>query len=197
MKIDDFIYFFPEAPGLIHVESDLFDRLSRDPSWVAEKKYNEQRLELHCNGGFEFWNSHGEKHGYAPNAELSEALGSIPIRGYCLFDGGLRHNKVRGVRHKIIIYDIYAWDSKMLLPMPYRHRRAMMEELFPCKEAVIRIPEHYRTGFKETFFDVIQEDEIEGLVLKNLGGIITPGRKAQVKSNWMLKVREPSGRYKF
>ncbi len=197
MKINEFTYFYPEAPKLIHVDSDLLDRLSQDPAWIAEKKYNEQRLELHCNGNFEFWNRHGKKLGYDPSVEVSEALGNVPLRGYCLFDGGLRHNKTKGVRHKVIIYDVYAWDSKMLLSMPFEERRALIGELFPCEETVLRIPDQHPGNFKQTFHDVIQEDEIEGLVLKNLKGKIAPGRTAPIKSNWMFKVREPSGRYKF
>lgn len=196
MRIYEFTYFYPEAPKLLHVESDLFDRLSRDPAWVAEKKYNEQRLELHCNGDFEFWNRHAEKLGYVPSVEVSEALGNVPLRGYCLFDGGLRHNKTKGVRNKIVIYDVYIWESRLLLSMPFKERRNIIEDLFPCEEAVIRVPEHMKFT-KATFYDVIKEDEIEGLVLKNLKGHIVPGRTAPVNSNWMFKVREPSGRYKF
>ena len=85
----------------------------------------------------------------------------------------------------------------MFLTMPFKDRRTMLTELFPCDESIIRITKQYPTDFVSLFHRVIKHPEIEGLVLKKLTGKIVPGRKAPVNSSWMLKVREPSGRYKF
>ena len=210
MHLNEFTYFYPEAPKLLHVGSDLFHRLSQDPAWIAEKKYNENRLELHCrarhymrrvprHGYFEFWNRHHELLNYEPSEEMAEALVLLfeNLKGYCLFDGGLRHNKVKGVRHKIVIYDIFVWNSELLLREQFDERRKRIADLFPNDESIIRIPEHYPGSFDQTYCRVIEDDEIEGLVMKRLTGKIKPGRSAPIDSNWMFKVRKPSGRYKF
>jgi ATP-dependent DNA ligase len=197
MRLTTFKYFYPECPRLLSIEQSLFRRLSEHNSFVAEKKYNEQRLELHCNGSFEFWNRHGEKLNYAPNKELSEALSCLPLHGYCLFDGGLRHNKVPGIQHKIMIYDVFVWQSQLLIGKPFWYRRTIIENLFKVNGDPLGIPEQFTNKFDQVFTDVIKDPEIEGLVIKNRGGILKLGRNAAYDSNWMWKVRKPSGRYRF
>lgn len=108
MTLDTFKYFYPERPKLLHIEHPLFEQLSEDPRWVAEPKYNGSRLQLHfINGVWEFWNRHEQPMDYEPSREVQEALAGLKIRGYWLFDGELRHNKTRGVRHKIVLYDVF------------------------------------------------------------------------------------------
>jgi len=199
MRIENFMYFYPEAPQLCLIESDLFQRLSKDPNWIAEKKYNEQRLMLHFSSEFDFWNRHGKRLKYEPSPILQESLLALSqkLTGYNMFDAGLRHNKTRGVRHMIVIYDIYVWNSEMLIKSEFKERRSMLEDILPCEEVPIRIPKQFKSCFEQMFHRVIDDDEIEGLVMKNLTGKIAPGRMCPVNSDWMFKVREPSGRYKF
>jgi len=198
MKIKDFMYFYPEAPKLVNIEQPLFERFSLSKDWIAEKKYNEQRLQLHWwKDRQEYWNRHGAKLKYTPTPEIVDALQSLPCEGYCLFDAGLRHNKTIGVRNKIVIYDIYMLDHELLLGLQYRKRREMLIDLFRTDGDPISIPAHYHIGFKRTFDQVTEDSEIEGLVMKNLNGMLDLNRKAPSKSKWMYKVRIPSGRYKF
>jgi hypothetical protein len=55
----------------------------------------------------------------------------------------------------------------------------------------------YHTNFESVYDKVISDDEIEGLVLKNLHGMLNISRTAGQDSNWMYKCRKPSGRYAF
>ena len=200
MKLDQFTYLYPENPRLLHIDSELFKRINDDPNWIAERKYNESRLMLHAWEGcrFEFWNRHNEKFNYIPSADLQVALEKLPLKGYCIFDGGLRHNKTIGVKNQVIIYDMYAWNSQLLLDTPFKLRRSMNEDLFMIDDYPISLPPQFaNVDFKSVFECVIKEPEIEGLVLKNLNGKIAPGRKARLDSKWMYKLRQPSGRYKF
>ena len=198
MKLTTFKYFYPENPRLLSIEQPLFQRLSDHNSFIAEKKFNEQRLELHCNGSFEFWNRHEEKLNYTPNEELLDALNRVPLHGYCQFDGGLRHNKVPGIKHKIMIYDVFIWQGKLLIGKPFWYRRTIIENLFQINGDPLGIPEQFPNNFHKVFFDVIKNDpEIEGLVIKNKAGILKLGRNSAYDSNWMWKVRKPSGRYAF
>jgi ATP-dependent DNA ligase len=197
MKIKDFIYFYPEAPRLCHIEQPLFERLSQSKDWIAEKKYNEQRLQLHWwKDRQEYWNRHGAKLKYQPTPEVAQAVQSFPCKGYCLFDAGLRHNKTVGVRNKIVIYDVYMLNHELLIGLQFRKRRALLENTITPND-VISLPTQYPIGFRNLFDHVTQDPEIEGLVMKNLNGMVELGRKAPAKSKWMYKVRIPSGRYKF
>jgi ATP-dependent DNA ligase len=200
MKIKEFMYFYPEKPKLMHVQQDLFGLLSGDPNWIAEKKYNGSRLQLHLiDGKFQFWNRHEKKFGYIPTPELEYELRKYanPLRDYTLFDGELRHNKTIGVRDKIVIYDVFIYNGQLLVGMPFHKRRKILEEIFTINTEPLGLIEQFHIGFRSLFDAVIEDPEIEGLVLKNLTGKLSLGRNGPVDSRWMFKVRKPSGRYKF
>jgi len=196
MKLLKFCYFFPERPKLIHIEQPLLDALSDKKEWVAERKYNGSRLQLHSiNGKLEFWNRHGEKMSYTPPPDVGEALGKLP--GYCLLDGELRHNKVPKIQDKIMFYDTFIWNGELLVSQPFWYRRNLLKKLFKCNAEPVGVTEQFLSGFKDVFHEVIKDQEIEGLVIKNTRGILNLGRTGNQDSNWMYKVRRPSNSYRF
>jgi ATP-dependent DNA ligase len=196
MNIKNFTYFYPEKPRLIHIDQPLFGSLSSKKEWVAERKYNGNRLQLHSlNGKLEFWNRHNERMDYFPPEFIAEKLKYLP--GYCVLDGELRHNKVVGIAHKIMFYDVFVWGNKLLIGQPFWYRRNILKKLFVCNAEPIGVPEQFTSNFAEVFRTVTQDDEIEGLVIKNTRGVLNLGRTAGVNSNWMYKVRKPNGSYRF
>ena len=198
MRINNFKYFYPEKPTLISVKNMLFSSMSSSSKWIAEKKYNENRLLLHyINKEFQFWSRHGELISYTPTSNLLESLNKLPLKGYCVFDGGLRHNKVVGIKNKIIIYDVLVWNNKLLLGKAFKERRLILESFLECEGDSIGIPLQYGSEFKDVFNKVTKDDEIEGIVIKNLNGILNLGRNSASNSKWMLKIRKPCGRYRF
>jgi len=198
VKLTEFKFLYPEKPKLIHIDQPLFESLSNRKEYVAERKYNGSRLQLHyLDGEFQFWSRHGERMSYKPNGEISEILSSLPLNGYCLFDGELRNNKVKGVRQKIIFYDIFIWQDNLLIGQPFWFRRNLLKKLFKCNAEPIGITEQFPGNFRDVFNDVIQDAEIEGLVLKNTRGVLNLGRNSAMDSNWMVKVRKPNGSYRF
>lgn len=199
MKFEKFIYFYPERPQLIHIEQDLFFRLDNDPDTIAEKKYNGQRLELHyLDGHFQFWNRHGAELQFEPDANLMFALRELAshLKGYCILDGELRHNKVVGVRQKIVFYDTLMWNGELLTDMTFIQRAEMLPYLETTGDP-LSTPVWYTHIFEKTFNEAIEDPEIEGLVIKNMKGMLNLSRTGNQDSNWMWKVREPSGRYDF
>jgi len=203
VNISSFKYFYPEKPKLLHVEQPLFEQLSSREDWIAEPKYNGSRLQLHHlpTGEWQFWNRHEQRMNYTPSQEVQEALDGLRITGYWLFDGELRHNKVKGVRHRIILYDVFIADGSLLLGAPFRDRRGLLEVLFhycgPDDGFALDLAPQYDTDFREVFTRLIQDEELEGLVIKNLAGKLNLGRNRAVDSAWMWQVRKPSGRYNF
>ena len=204
MKLNKFTYFYPEKPKLINVDQPLFEELSNNPEWIAELKYNESRLQLHfINGGFQFWNRHGEEFNYTPSEEVVFAL--CPLRhlildtGYWLFDGGLRHNKTKGIRHQIILYDIFIMKSELMVGKPFWYRRSMLERLAQGDDDkwTISIPEKFSSDFRAVYDCHTKRPEIEGLVMKKLSGKLRLGRKTGLDSDWMFKARRPNNSYRF
>ena len=198
MKFTNFTYFYPEKPVLITKEQDLFQTLSDNPNWVAERKYNGNRLLLHYfNGEFQFWNRHGAKFAkFVPEQKLLDILHKLPLKGYCIIDGELRNNKVHEIKQKVMLFDIILWDGE-LVTTPFSQRRKMLEAMVPVDGDPVGIPFQFKSNFSEAFETVIKDDEIEGLVMKNLNGSLKASRKINQTSVWMFKVRRPSGSYKF
>ncbi len=210
MRFEKFIYFYPEKPMLIHIEQDLFKRLDNDSNMIAEKKYNGQRLELHyLDGHFQFWNRHGAELQFTPDAALIFALREFAsnLKGYCIFDGELRHNKVIGVHQKIVLYDVFMWNGELSTGLTFHQRRSVLRFLkfdsdprFEFDSGPLIRASFIMGGynqFLEDFNIVIKDPEIEGLVIKDKRGKLNLSRTSNAPSNWMWKVREKSGRYDF
>lgn len=197
-------YLYPEKPKLISIGQPLFAALSNNPMWVAEPKYNGSRLVLSIDGEkIEFWNRHGRKFGYAPPDALRSTLMDFQreTSGWCLFDGELRHNKVKGIRDRIVIWDVLVWDGKLLVGVPYWQRRTYLPLHFPTTDSFRFIRQYPGGGnsasFKSLFREWTQDPEIEGMVIKNLNGKLNLSRTNCQDSNWMVKVRRPSAMYRF
>jgi len=151
------MYLFPEKPRLIHFS--LINNFSS--GYIAEKKYNGSRLELHINGGkFEFWDRHKNRLSYKPSPEVMDALTKIKFKGYCILDGELRHNKVRGIYHKIIFYDFIVRNGN-ILTIEFSDRRKILNDMFSVESEPIGITKQYSNDFSNLFTNVISENEIE------------------------------------
>jgi len=203
LEITSFTYFFPERPGLIHIDQPLFSRLSDDPAWIAEPKYNGKRLELHRlpSGIWLFYNRHGEVMDYTPSAEVTAALAALPLepRKYYLFDGELRDRKVKGVRDRIVLYDVFIFGNELLTGVTFADRRgilAVLQKRGGFYECLNPAPQ-FSFNFREVYDELTPNPEIEGLVMKRLNGKLDLGRKRAANSSWMMKVRKPNNSYRF
>jgi ATP-dependent DNA ligase len=199
MNIKQFTYFYPEKPVLMNVEQDSFVEMSNDPAWVAEKKYNGQRTCLWIiDGKVQFWGRHGKllKYNQDPDADMVAYLIKKFPKGVFLFDGELRHNKTKGVRDKLVLWDVLIFRDRLLNKEQYWVRRAILENRLEGTDQV-KLIHQYRTDFKQVYNSVITDDEIEGLVIKNLHSKINISRTSGQNSNWMYKIRKASGRYAF
>jgi ATP-dependent DNA ligase len=197
MEIEKFTFFYPEKPRMISSDGNLFDLLSKKREVVAEKKYNGIRLQLHFmpDGSFQFWNRHNVRLQYLPGQELSEAMDQLGLEGYNVLDGELRHGKVKGVKHKIVLFDVFVFQNQLLVDKPFFYRRGLLEKLVYADN--LQLVQQYRDNFRGVFEFVTREPEIEGLVLKNKTGYLDFGLKSGALSKWMWKVRRPSKKQRF
>lgn len=202
MKIEKFKYFYPERPSLIHI--DQIGQYQNEGN-ICELKRNGSRLQLHYipssgRSGWQAWNRHEEIMSYKPNSGIARALKNIrqDLSGYCLFDGELRHNKTKGIQHKIEIFDIFIYNGKLLVGKPFWYRRALLEDIHNIHQySSIRLAEQYHADFKYVYEYHIPKPEIEGIVIKSKLGKLNLGRNRCLDSKWMWKVRRPSNSYKF
>ena len=199
MHLKSFKYFFPEKPKLISKDQPLFQRLNDNPSWIAEFKYNDNRLQLHnLNGKFEFWNRHNQLLSYKPTDKMINGLNKLDLpKGYNLFDGGLRHNKVVGVRNKIILFDVFIWDGEVLLDKTFKERRKILDSVLGYESETIRTTEQFNTHFNILYNNILNDPEIEGLIIKDLNGKLNLSRVSGQDSVWMKKIRKATGRHRI
>ena len=162
MEIVKFTYFYPEKPRMISSDGNLFDLLSKKSEVVAEKKYNGIRLQLHSmpDGSFQFWNRHNVRLQYLPSQELLAPMGQLQLEGYNVLDGELRHAKVKGVKHKIVLFDVFVFKNRLITDKPFWHRRGLLEKLIYSDN--LQLAQQYRDNFRGLFEFVTQEPEIEG-----------------------------------
>lgn len=202
MEITTFSYFYPEKPTLISKDQTLFKTIGDSRQYVAERKYNGMRLQLHyINGKFQCWNRHHEDLSqtikFRPEGELAEALAKLSLNGYCLFDGELRQNKTKGIRQKMMLFDVFIWQNEMLIGVPFAERRKLLEGIIPVDGDPLGIPFQFEVDFEKVFNQVIVDEEIEGLVMKKKNGQFKISRKNPVDSSWMYKVRKANNKYRF
>ena len=200
MKIKTFKYFYPEKPQLMTIDQDSFEEMSADTNWVAELKYDGRRCLVHIlDGKVEFWGRHGKVLAYNndPDADMVADLQKKFPKGYFIFDAELRDKKVKGVRDKLVIWDVFIFMDQVMNREQYWTRRAILENRIGDLDGNVQLIEQFPTDFQKVYDENIGSDEIEGLVMKNLHGKIDITRTSAKNSNWMYKVRKPSGRYKF
>jgi len=223
MKIKRFKYFYPEKPVLIHIDQDIFEQMSNDPKYIAEPKYNGARCEVHLmEGETEFWDRHGKKLDFDSNSlykskrdEIKKILRkAFGDQGYFQFDGELRHNKVTGIQGKLILWDNFINAYELLNRIPYWARRDKLlsrtisggvnfgdTRSLSTDDTVIVI-QQFKDNFRQAYEDCVSgkygdPDEFEGLVIKNVNGMLNLGRRAGANSQWMYKVRKQTGRHRF
>ena len=227
MKLKEFTYFYPEKPQLILINSDAFEKFSNDDDYVAQPKFNEQRCELHLIDGVgHFWDRHGKELTYNTNPAYAEGKKEIVRilvdkfgdRGYFQFDAGLRHNKVPGIKNKLVIYDIFVYKNEVLNRLIYDERRDILKRYFEKRyfgkkvwmydmddtvHLINQHPNDFQRHFNEyTASGDVDEsyphpEEFEGLVMKSKKGMLRLGRVSGADSTWMFKVRIQTGRHRY
>ena len=224
MKIKKFKYFYPEKPFLIHIDQEIFEQMSKDPKYIAEPKYNGARCEVHLiEGETEFWDRHGKKLDFDSNPlyklkrdEIKNILRqTFGDQGYFQFDGELRHNKVTGIQGKLILWDDFIYNYELLNKLPYWARRDNLVgktvsggvnsgdiRSFSRDNDSVIVIQQFKDNFRQAYDDCISgkygnPDEFEGLVIKNVNGMLNLGRNSGANSNWMYKVRKQTGRHRF
>ncbi|MDD5650473.1 MAG: hypothetical protein PHF86_08675 [Candidatus Nanoarchaeia archaeon] len=200
------LYFYPNKPVLITVDSTKFTEISADPDWWAEIKKNGSRLALRNDpteasqktsfNGFVFWNRHKEVLSYQPSTGLLDELMSFKIPPGCHIDAELLHQKTKHIKHYIYVYDIY-WYKGLQVMESLEVRRKMIEDIFGGKHTHFTLSKLFPENFRSVYDEAIKDSENEGLVMKNKNGKIQWNLKDCPEVWWQMKVRKPSNSYQF
>ncbi|MCK9597341.1 hypothetical protein M0R19_09225 [Candidatus Pacearchaeota archaeon] len=201
------LYFYPNKPLLVPIESSVIDEKSVDPDYWAEIKKNGSRLALRKEKdealkyksyqGYVFYNGHKKRPlAYEPSPELIEELSYIKIPEGTHIDAELLHQKTKKIKHLIYVYDIYWYKGKQVHEA-LEIRRRMIEDIFKDHYKHFVLSKIYCTDFRKLFYKVITEEENEGLVLKSKEGTIVWDANSSPDVWWQIKVRKPNNNYHF
>lgn len=159
-------------------------------------------------------NRHNEFFAIPPKFDFQSmysGVGWMSFAGEFMNKSKLDHNKqpFRG----FVIWDIMAYDGKILIGSTITERIALLDLLYPKKEPAVAIdgitvlfktdyPDIYRAndffGDFETVYKIISQiDMVEGFVKKRLTGKLENMTREANNTGWSVKVRKPTKNYHF
>jgi len=211
-----YIMYPPRPKGAIHP-----DKLAEYPGWWAQRKFNGTRsvVVIDPEGEIVFYDRQTEvQKAYKPTSEMREALGELATKrgSWYLLDGELLNNKTAGVKDRLVLFDVLVHESKYLTRTAYRDRVPLLNELAnnPTEHESdtgrkialqvsnnVWLAETFKprepSETKHLFEGLLDMAEIEGLVLKDPGGVLLPGVREDNNGAWLIRVRKPHKNYVF
>ncbi|MGC2423193.1 MAG: RNA ligase family protein [Nitrospirota bacterium] len=182
------MYLYPCKPNTLTPDSKLFDELDRDIGWIAEVKKNGWRAlpTKSEDGSLTIWTRHKTLIKDAV-PELREALANMMPNGTIL-DGEFINNRTKGVKGKLYLFDIIMLEGKSLIDMPLRERRKMLEGVV-VEGPHIELAQQIRVGKKQLYYQSIEGEENEGIVIKRLDSKYLASEKSCPQNPYWLKVK--------
>lgn len=181
-------YLFPCKPNTLCPESPFFEELDRDINWVAEVKKNGWRaLPVRDEAGrFTLYTRHNTL--INEPAELREALiEMMPER--TVLDGEFVNNRTKGVKGKLYLFDIIMLEGRLLVNLPFRERRRILEGLCASRPDCIELAGQVRVGKKNLYYHSIAGEENEGIVVKRLDSKYLVSDRRCLQNPYWLKVK--------
>lgn len=209
----EFRYIYPPRPsGAIH-----HDHVTLYPGWIAQYKYNGTRniVAVFPDGHIEMFNRHREHNkAYRPTPDMISSFKALklPLGSFHVFDCELMHSKTRGLKDRVILFDILVSCGDYLIGSRYIDRYRALEKLLGTptefesetnNKIAYRVNNNiwfskiYTKDLPERFRKLIHMDEVEGLVLKDPNGKLTFGLQEENNGSWMIRVRKPNKNYAY
>jgi ATP-dependent DNA ligase len=211
-----YVMYPPRPKGAIHP-----DKLEDFPGWWAQRKFNGTRslVFVDPDGGISFYDRHAEKQkAYEATSAMEKALSKLRLkRGlWYVLDGELLNNKTTGVKDRLVLFDVLVHESKYLTNTSYRDRLPLLKKLTKDptehesetgRKVALKVNSNVwlaetfepKSGkeARQLFDDLLDMDEIEGLVLKDPGGTLQPGVREENNGGWLIRVRKPHKNYAY
>ena len=182
------MYLYPCKPNALTPDSKLFDELDRDIGWIAEVKKNGWRAlpTKDEKDNLTIWTRHKTLIKVSA-PELREALAAM-MPPKTILDGEFINNRTKGVKGKLYLFDIIMLEGKLLVDLPLRERRKILEGV--VKETQdITLAQQVRVGKKQLYYQSIEGEENEGIVIKRLDSKYLASEKSCPQHPYWLKVK--------
>lgn len=193
-------------------------RIAEFDGWLAQRKFNGTRTMVFVDpdGEVVLRTRHREEHrAYAITDAMVESIKSLDLdRGkWHVLDGELLHSKTTRIKDRLVLFDVLVHAGRYLVGTTVEERLPMLrkitrdptthEDETGCRIALVAAPTLWvaETFSDQARYDALYEqaiglDELEGLVLKNPGGRLSPGVSEQNNGEWIVRVRKPHKNYR-
>jgi DNA ligase 1 len=194
-------YLYPCKPNRIYPNSAFFNRLDNDPAWIAEVKKNGWRCLAAKNNTLTLWTRH---HTTIKDRlpELRAILDRLPPG--TVLDGELLQNRTKQVKGVYYIFDILEHRGERVTHLPLKDRRVLLERTISDLVGVaafksgienrdllsISLAQQTRIGKKKLFYDSIEGEANEGIVIKKLNSVYMASDSGCLQHPFWLKVKK-------
>lgn len=178
----------------------IIDSLYRinDDDWIAQNKFNgiNSVIEIKNKRVLNLWNRHGkvispEKFNFSGLQECVNSL-NLKEQDVVFLNGEFLHNKIKNQKNSIVLYDILYYNKPLLSDYPERLK--LLTDLIQdvrTPEFQIRLIESYYDSFIDRYYEAIQDEDIEGLVLKRKTNSKLRMGNFHYEVDWIMRVRKP------
>jgi ATP-dependent DNA ligase len=171
-------FFYPPKPKRIWPNSSYFQRLSKNPLWDGEVKYNGWRLLMIKNETPKLFSCHSNTIDIKSSI-FEDSLQKVP-KFTCL-DGELIEFRTKTLKNIIIFWDCMFFKGKDLRLLPLSERRKYLDfETAPIiltqkNQPQIFKTRQYKTDLVDLYNSIVaRNDPIEeGIVIKNTASVYT------------------------
>jgi ATP-dependent DNA ligase len=211
MNYENYRYIFPPRPenAVPHSEIDRYD----NGLMLGQAKSNGSNCTIYTNGDVVYaMNRHGQplttfrltKEEVIDNLYKCEKGKWLVINGEYM-NKSKKDHRGNVFNHKLVVFDILVFNSEHLLGEKHDSRIKLLEKLYGTEESNISfyykisdniyLNKSYYGDFSKIYFDIINCDMIEGLVLKRKNAKLEPGTTEKNNNKSMIKFRKPTKNY--
>jgi ATP-dependent DNA ligase len=183
-------YLFPCVPNRIDAKAPYFKSLNDDPKWIGEVKKRGWRCGAYqFDERLELWTRNATLI-KDPLSELREELrGLIPFN--TIIDGELIEKATKTVKGIYYVFDILIHEGTPVYQRAWTERRKIIEKIFASTSDRILLSVPVRMGKVKLYYDSIEGEENEGIVLKKTSAPYIIGTKDCPVNPFWVKVKRP------
>lgn len=184
-------YLYPCMPKSLSPNNRYFDELDHDTFYIGEVKRNGWRCLIEKdNGQLILWTRH---HTLVtmPLESLRESLSCLPDG--TMLDGELiNYKRIKGQADSLYLFDILFLKNQQFYNLPLRKRRGFLEIAYRDYLSIapdIELSQQVQVGKKALYYQSIEGDLNEGIVLKYLDSPYPVSDQKSLESPYWFKVK--------
>lgn len=182
-------FYFPTKPTRISIDSTVFSQCEKDPFYVAQRKKDGWRIQIHKSGSNILIYTRHNKLLFPLisdvnwNTMRSQIAESIECDS-CILDGEFMHRRSTQ-KETFYLWDIFELSSKPL-KLPYQSRYAELTRII-TNSSTIQILDNYHSNFHELWSSLDRTVD-EGLVIKDIRESLSINFSKTTKSPRQYKI---------